>query len=417
MKINKSIIYSFLFIVLILLQLYVISYKISYILQLIVLIILCFDVKIRIKKYFIYIFTFLFSLIIVGFIGTFINEYEIVDIVKDFIFISKPLIGFTLAYVIANAIDNKEKFIRTIIYLGIVCALIHFYIIFFLVKLNNIHSIRDLTKDNFIELFALFFLIGYQKFFNKNFTNNKIINYILIGLLVVSNFLYFSRMTIIISGVLILAYYGFTRINKLNIIILLGILFSIITMFTILNNIQINRNSKGFEAFLFKIKNSPKEMLNTKIDINNHQQLWDNWRGYEAKRALILMSDTPFSSIIGCGHGSLINLKIMAPLTGTPKGIRHISHIHNGYVFVFYKLGIIGLLIYLYGIIKIYLIGQNKNNFIATTISTIAIIYLLTSFTITGVYNTSENIILILGGLIFYYQPIVNRKINTIKNE
>ncbi|WP_413533399.1 O-antigen ligase family protein [Empedobacter brevis] len=405
MKIKKSIIYSFLFIILILLQLYVVSYKISYIIQLFVLIILFFDVKIRIKKYFIYIFMFLFSLILLGFIGTFINKYEIIDIVKDFIFISKPLLSFTLAYIIANAIDNKEKFIRTIIYLGITCALIHFYILFFLVKFNTIHSIRDLTKDNFVELFALFFLIGYTKIFNKNFTDKKIIRYILIGLLIISSFFYFSRMTIIISVILILAYYGFLRINRINASILFGILFSILAIFTVLNNIQINRNSKGFEAFLFKIKNSQKEMLSTKIDVNNSQQLWDHWRGYEAKRALILMKETPYSTIIGCGNGSLINLRIMAPLTADSKGIRHISHIHNGYAFVFYKLGSLGLLIYLFGISIIFLIGQNKNNFLATSISSIAIIYFLTSFAITGIYNLNENIILILGGLIFYYSP------------
>lgn len=411
MKIQKSYIYSFLFIAVVLLQLYVVSYKVSFTLQFFILLVLFFDVKVKLKKYFILIFTILNMLLALGFIGTFINDFDKKDIIKDIIFLSKPLISFTLAYLVANAIDNKEKFIRTLIYLGIICASIHFYIIIFLVKHTSIHSIRDLTKDNFIELFSLFFLIGYPKLFNKKFSKNKLINYSLIALIVSSNILYFSRMTIIISIILGLAYFGFTKINKLNIAILTILIAGILGMFTILNNIQINRNSKGFEAFLYKIKNSPKEMLNTKIDINNHQSLWDHWRGYEVKRALILMKDNPSSYIIGNGHGSLINLKFMAPLSADKKGLKHISHIHNGYVFTFYKLGAIGLFLYLIFLGKIYLIGQNKNNFVATTISTIAVIYFLTTLTITGVYNQTENIMLILGGLIFYYKPTINQKL------
>lgn len=414
MKVNKSSLYSILFIVIILLQLYIVSYKISYFIQLITLFILCFDIKIIIKKYFILIFSGIGILIFLGFLGTIINNYHSLDIIKDFIFISKPLITFTLAYLIANAINNKENFIRTIIYLGIICALIHVFILIFLVGYKSIHQIRDYTKDNFIELFSLFFLIGYKKLFNKKFSNNNSITFFFIGLILFSNIFYFSRMTIIIAFILILSYYSLIRINKLNISILLGIILSIIGMFTILNNMHINRNGKGLEAFFFKIKNSPKEMFNTKIDINNHEQLWDHWRGYEAKRSFALMNQNPSSYIIGNGYGSLINLKILAPLSSDKKGLKYISHIHNGYVFTFYKLGTLGMIIYLLILIKIYLLGQLKNNFVATTISAIGIIYLLTTFTITGIFNTTDNIMFILGGLIFYFS---NQTINKKDNE
>ena len=417
MKIQKNYIYSCIFIIIVLLQLYVVSYKISFGLQLLILLGLLFDAKLKIKKYFILVFGILASLLILGFVGTFIHQWETIDIIKDVIFITKPLVSFCLAYLIANAIANKEIFIRSIIFLGLICCFIHFYILLFLVNFSSIHAIREYTKDNFIEVFALFFVLGYHKIFNKKFSNKKWINYAIIGCLVFSNFFYFSRMTIIISMVLTLAYFGFTRINKLNLTIVATILFSVIGLFTVLNSMTINRNSKGFEAFLFKIKNSPKEMLNTKIDINNHQQLWDHWRGYEAKRAFILMKDNPSSYIIGNGHGSLVNLKFMAPLSAEKKGLKYISHIHNGYAFIFYKLGSVGLLMYLFFLIKIYLLGQQKNNFIATVLSSIAIIYFLTTLTITGIYNQTENIIFVLGGLIFYYTPHIQQNKTLTINE
>ena len=53
------------------------------------------------------------------------------------------------------------------------------------------------------------------------------------------------------------------------------------------------------------------------------------------------MKENPSSYIIGTGYGSLVNLKFKAPLGN--EDMKYISRLHNGYVFVFYKTGIFGL--------------------------------------------------------------------------
>ena len=406
MKISKNLLYGSILIILIILQLYVVSYKVSFFLQLLLIAVIVLNEKLIVKKLYLKTIIPLIVLTLLGFIGTIINQYQPTDIIKDFIFFTKPIVGLTIAYLIASAINNVEKFIRIIIYLGLICALIHLFIVVFITNHTSIHAIRDYTKDNFVELFSIYFLLDYRNIFKKNFINNKYISRLILFILIISSFLYFSRMMYVLGGILFLAYFGLTRINKLNISVFIGIIFLIIGLFSILNTMNIRRNGSGLEAFLYKIKISPEEIVKSKVDKNNHKELWDNWRGYEVKRAKALVRSNPGSEIIGNGHGSLINLKMYAPLGGGKKGLKYISHLHNGYGFLYYKLGFVGLIIYIIFLARIYLIGQIKNNKIATIISCIGLIYFFTSLTITGVYNQSENLILILGGLIFYYSPI-----------
>jgi hypothetical protein len=109
-----------------------------------------------------------------------------------------------------------------------------------------------------------------------------------------------------------------------------------------LYSVKIDRGKPGLEAFLYKIKIAPEEIFKTNIDRDNHKELWDHWRGYEAKRALATMEDKPSSYVFGTGYGSLVNLKFKAPLSTTDKeGLKFISELHNGYPYVLYKTGII----------------------------------------------------------------------------
>lgn len=403
MKISYKQILSIILILLVVSQLYIINYKISYVLQLIILLILLSFQKVVFKKFFFDTLVLLSSILFLGFIGSLINNFNKIDFFKDIVFFSKPVISLLLSYQIFKFINSKEIFFRIIINLGVICAIIHLYIVVFITNHNNIHDLRAYTKDNFIELFSLYFLFNYFKEFGVKFTNQlklKIIYFILI----VSIIFYFSRMMIIIGLILFISHLGYTRLNKKSIIVLITGFFSLLGFYTLLNLSNIDRNGDGLEAFLYKIKIAPEEVFKSKIDKDNHQDLWDHWRGYEAKMAFELMNKNPSSFIFGNGHGSLVNLKMFAPLVEDPKGIKFISHLHNGYAFIFYKLGIIGLILYFTFLFKLYWVGQNNLDLVSKTISAISIIYFITTLTITGVYNTVDNIIFILGGLIFYYK-------------
>lgn len=403
MTISKQKYYSILLILLILIQLYIGSYKMIFVLELILLIQYIITEKIVLHTKFIKIIGFLLSFVLLGFVGTLIYDYSFIDIIKDFIFFLKPILGIILGYLYARKIDNTSYFAKVIIYLGVACALIHFSIVFITSDLRSVSSMREITRDNFIECFSFVFLLFYHYFFKKSFTNNKLLSIIIFCILSFSIFLYFSRLMFIIVILVSLGALGLTRLNKFNLTVIIALFFSVIGLFYYLNNTPINRNAKGFDGFLFKIKMSQSEIYQSKVRIDDHRKLWDHWRAYEALRSIQLIESKPETIIFGNGFGSLVNLKFHAPLDGTKKGMKYISHTHNGYTFILYKLGVFALIAYLFFIFRLYWVAQKNNTFEAKFISVLAIIYFFTTLTITGIYNQKDNMIIILGCLLFFY--------------
>ena len=115
--------------------------------------------------------------------------------------------------------------------------------------------------------------------------------------------------------------------------------------------------------------------------------------------------NTSYSVAVGKGLGSLVDLKFYAPLGD--KNMRYIPHLHNGYVTIYYKSGIIGIILYLLFILYLYLFSyfKTKNNqkkIILNLIGGLAIHYLFTTLIVTGIYNISETYSLILGMLLYY---------------
>ncbi|WP_379792369.1 O-antigen ligase family protein [Flavobacterium qiangtangense] len=267
-------------------------------------------------------------------------------------------------------------------------------------------AIRSLSRDNFLELFAIFFLIYFRKFQGYLLFEKKIIHRLILGLLLLSCILYFSRTMLIVAFILYASVNGYTRLTVKSIKIIGVFLLCVGLMYAYLFSIKIDRRAEGLENFLFKIKNAPEELFVTKINRNDHKDLWDHWRGYEAKRALELMKKQPSSYVVGTGQGSLVNLKFKAPLTSDgSKGLKYISELHNGYIYIFYKTGIIGLVILLSFLFSIYnTINKKewKNKMDAVFISAIGIIFLFSTLTITGIYNSRDIIIFILGALLFF---------------
>ena len=114
------------------------------------------------------------------------------------------------------------------------------------------------------------------------------------------------------------------------------------------------------------------------------------------------MEERPFSYISGTGYGSQVNLKFKAPLSGdVDKGMKFISELHNGYTYVLYKTGIMGLILYIIFLLGLYNKIYSKATFETIFISAFGLFYLFTTLTITGVYNTNDTTVFILGALIF----------------
>lgn len=405
-KINISLLFS----IVVLCEIYVVSFRINLLIQFAFLSLLIVSGKGIVSKQFLKTLLPIFTIFIVGFFGFFWNHYLIVDFIKDISHFLKPLIAVTIGYLTFKSIDDASVFLKTIINIAIITAIIHLVGVFGFSNLikGSIQDAREFGLDNFIEIYALYMLIISSKY-NIYLFEKSIYKKIIIIILVVSIVFYFSRTMLGMIIILGFSFYGFAKLTSKSIKVIGALLLTLFLFYGYLGTIKLERNSKGIEALMYKIKIAPGEIFNSKINRENDRELWDHWRAYEAKRAIALMNENPSSYILGNGYGSLVNLKFKAPLG--EDGMRYISVLHNGYIFVFYKTGIIGILFYLLFLINLYLrvyfINENKQvMFFKILISTLGIYFLFTSIIITGIYIPKDAILFILGGALFYENKV-----------
>ncbi|MCW4469155.1 O-antigen ligase family protein [Flavobacterium sp. MFBS3-15] len=410
-KIEKKTVYTALFILIALCQLYVESFRINIFLQLGILGFCALLEPIRFSNRLYQHLASIVMVLLIGLIGMAIHRYGPSTIFKDLFHFIKPILGLLLGYTFFKRIGDFRMFAKTVVIASVVTALIHFGIIVLFTDFmsGSIEQIRLYTRDNFLEIFGLFLLVYFPKFEGSEIFEKHYYKWICMVVLSVSAFLYFSRTMIVIAAVLWLAMKGYTRITQqglkaISIVILLIGLF-----YVYLYNANIKRGATGLEGFLYKVKIVPEELFTFNIDREDHADLWDHWRGYEAKRALELMNDHPSSYLFGTGHGSLVDLKFYAPLTGDKKGIRFISELHNGYIYLLYKTGILGLLIYIFVLLRWYAYIYKSRNLANVLISAAGIIFLMTTVMITGMYNSKDIIIFIVGGM-FWHLHLKERK-------
>lgn len=405
--ISKKYIPIALFILVLLCELYLPSYKINYAIQLLLLLIIVLNTKATISKDFLKTISPLLFIFLLGFVGYFFNFYSLSATIKDITYFSKPIIGLLLSYLLFKQGYDLILYLKTIFFVGSLTAFIHLFGIFVLGDFtsNSIHDIRsDNGLDNFIEIFAFYILLFSKKHINKDIIEKTWIKIVVLVLLLLSIYLYYSRTMLVVFFLIGFSIVGYTKITKKTIFYLGIATLFISLLYVYLFSVNLDRNAKGVESFLYKIKIAPEEIFKTNIDRENHKDLWDHWRGYEAKRAIALMNENPTSYIFGTGFGSLVNLKFKAPVS--ENGMKYISRLHNGYVFVFYKTGFFGLLFIIIFLINLYIKIYRDNKIISKQvylnklISSIGLFYLFTTLIITGIYIPKDAIIFLLGGIL-----------------
>lgn len=399
-----------LFIVVLLCEIYLPSYKINFALQFLFLIGILLTTKCKISKPTLLIIAPLVLIFIIGLLGFFYEKHDLSFIIKDITYFLKPINGILLSYFLFRKGFDLVIFLKTILFVGCLTAFIHLFGIFILGDFanNSIHKLRgDFGLDNFIEIFAFYILLFSKKHMNEWLIRKKVFRFLVLFFLLISIYLYFSRTMLVVFFVMGFSLLGYAKITVKTLKFIGIAVVSILVLYAYLFSVKLDRNAKGAEAFLYKIKIAPEEIFKSKIDRNNHKELWDHWRGYEAKRAIYLMEKNPTSYFIGTGFGSLVNLKFQAPVGGEG-GMKYISRLHNGYIFVLYKTGILGLLLYFVFLtslyMKIYRFNTNNSNQILVNrlISSIGLFYIFTTLIISGIYIPRDAVVFVLGGLLSF---------------
>lgn len=363
--------------------------------------------------------SYLSLIFLIGICSSFFQHSIFYDFIKDFIYFLVPILSFISGYFVAKKVNNIASYLRITIYITFIISIFHVFLIFSQINFSA-SSVSDVRRiggiSNIIEVFVLVILIGSYKYDFLDVVKNKLFKKAILITVFLSVFLYFSRTMFVSFFILMLAIYGYLKITSKGIKYLFMVILFFTLFYSYLFSIHLDREKPGLESFLYKMKIAPSEIFTPvrTIDPNNHAYLWDHWRAYEATMAIDQINTLP-TFLIGKGFGALIDLKFEVFL-GDSK-MRYIPSIHNGYVYVFFKTGILGLILLLIFLINLYLYSYKKSNsreelVINYLISGIGVHFLFTSLIINGIYNIEEIFVFMLGSL-FYFR-LNNGKNNII---
>jgi len=317
--------------------------------------------------------------------------------------------GLLVGYQLFKA--DKNKALNTIIYTGVILAIIHLFIVFitFLrfrtISVNLLREFCGYFSD--YEIYVLIILVFYKQF-ELQFSKQKIRTFIiLVGL---SSFLYLARTNFIQFVILFIAIKGYFTITKKSLRIVGIVLLTTVTSYSAIYVSNPKRNGKGIEAFLYKIKIAPIEPFKTKINTDDWKDFNDNYRSFESITTVKTIKNAGFSAIFfGKGLGATIDLG-RDVMSNDGSYVRYIAVVHNGFMTIFLKSGIFGVLICLFSIV--YLLKQNKSDLpIVRNLNYLLVgtgVFLFVSYWVfLGFYFKYDNKSILIGFIICYREFLI----------
>ncbi|MFT7250368.1 MAG: hypothetical protein ACI9FW_000078 [Flavobacterium sp.] len=363
------------------------------------------------KSYSISILKITIPFFIVFFIALFIMffyDYEKYYIIRDVTYLLKPIIGFFIGYQICK--KNLHNAFNLLITTAFIIAIVHIAVIVFAFVVYRISTVNEIRYYggyfSDYEVYILAILIFHKKF-QLDYTKKKIQIYTaIIGF---SVFLYLARTNFLQLLILVVAMKGYFRITKRSIKVITSIiLLSIIGYSTVLY-INPKRNGDGIEAFLYKIKVAPSETFKSKIKRDDYKDFNDHYRAYENIMTIRQVSKGGVLDILfGKGLGSRIDLRQKVYLGDME--LRYISILHNGFMIVFLKSGLLGLFIFFYTIYYFFKKIKTKNELIKNInllfVGT-GVFLILSNWVFLGFYNLIDTKTILIGFLICYREKVI----------
>lgn len=355
----------------------------------------------------------------VAFVGTLFRNYPLYQVIRDITYLIKPIVGLLVGYQLVKF--NSQTAFKTIIYTGVIIALIHLTIIgitvlrFQSLSVNLLREYGGYFSD--YEIYVLIMLI-FAKDFNLEFSKKKL--YALIFILGISSFLYLARTNMIQFAILFVGMKGYYKINRQSILVVSSVIIAVLIGYSAVLAYNPKRNGKGFEAFLYKVKIAPIEPFKTKINKDDWKDFNDNYRSFENITTVKQVTHGGIGPVIyGKGLGATINLgrRVMSN-DGTY--VQQIAIVHNGYMTVFLKSGLIGVF---FVFLSIYYISQTRKpeNVLLESCNRLlvgsAFFLLISYFVFLGFYFKFDNKALLLGFIIAIMERERKSLKSTVSNE
>ena len=356
----------------------------------------------------------IYSLIlIIALISSIGNRFQMYFYLKDITYMAKPLMGLIIGYQLFKG--NKSKSFSTLIYIGLLIAIIHIVLVINAFISGNAATVAILREHcgyfNDFEVYTLVFLLFHKKF-NVEISKQRLYLYVII--MIISSFFYLARTNFIQFIILMVALKGYFTITIKSIKVVISVLIATVIGYAIIYNLNPKRDGSGIEQFLYKIKNAPIEPFKTKIDVANWKDINNNYRSYENILTLQQVTEKGVRTIIsGEGIGSTVDLKQKMWLQSS--FMRYIPFLHNSYMTAFLKSGLLGiflLLFYIYYLLKNQKskipFVQNINMLLIGT----GVFLIISNWVFLGMYNTSDNKSILVGFLIAFREFEIKKRAN-----
>jgi hypothetical protein len=352
-----------------------------------------------------YLSIFILIFIIAFIVGLF-YDYKFYFIIRDITYLLKPISGLLLGYQLFHkSIKNPFRFI---VYAGISIAIYHLILVCYGVLIEGARNVREIRfyggYFNDFEIYTLILLV-FKDRFNLQFSRKR--SLLFLTILAISSFFYLARTNFIQFVILIMAIKGLFVLNKKSVTIISVVIALVVSGYMAIYYYNPVRNGKGIDEFLYKIKMAPAEAFSTRINRDDWKQFNDNYRSYENIRTVQQLSNNS-TLLFGEGIGSQVDLKQKVYLGDME--LRYISILHNGYMTVLLKTGLLGLFIYLFSIFFFFRKNKSSNpnliNIHYLFVGT-GVFLIISNWVFMGFYNLIDTKSLLIGFLLAYKNNLI----------
>ena len=356
-----------------------------------------------------YIGYFFVIFLIALFVGIFKEEsVKAYNFLKDITYLFKPILGLVLGYQLCR--NHVQNPLSLVVNTGLFIAIAHLAVVAYAFSFLHVGNINDLRLHagyfSDFEVYAVIIVMFNKEFGLELSARKRKIALIVIGF---SALMYLARTNMIQFVILWMAMKGYLAINKKSLTLIASLVIFSAVAYTIIYNSNPQRGASGIEAFLYKVKNAPIEAFKTRVNKNNWKDFNDNYRSYENIMTMQQVSDDGTAAVIlGKGLGSTIDLRTEVYLQTSM--MRFIPFLHNGFMTVFLKSGLLGVLIYLFTIA--YFFRQKKST--DPVIKTINLLLLGTgvflvfsNWVFLGFYNLFDTKTILIGFLLAHKEHLI----------
>ena len=345
------------------------------------------------------------SILLFAIIVGFFYEHNLYFVIRDITYLLKPILGLILGYQFyKKEIHSPFQFLLKA---GILMAIIHLMLVGYGIFYHGARAVSAIRQYggyfNDYEIYTLIILI-FHKRLGLNIESKKYLTFM--AILGLSSFFYLARTNFIQFIILFFAMKEWLKLTPKSLSVLSALfIFSSLT-YTAIYQYNPKRNGNSFDEFLYKVKMIPLEAFATKINRDDWRDFHDHYRSYENVRTVEQLSYNN-SYLFGEGVGSQVNLKQKVYLGDM--FLQRISILHNGYMTVLLKSGIVGLVLLLISIFyffkKFSVINTADKNINLFFVGT-GLFLFISYWVFLGFYNLLDSKTILIGFLFAYKNQI-----------